>query len=71
MAERDLDFEILRRSRRAEILNVHADADNVPGLQGILRGWLANNRWDEGLWGQFTAVVRYAGEGKVRQRVVP
>jgi len=71
MADRDLDFTIVRRSRPVETLNVHADADNVPGLQSILRGWLEGDGWSPGLWPQFTAVVRYAGEGKVRQRVVP
>jgi hypothetical protein len=56
--ERALDIEVIRNGRPF--------GTDYDALRDALRGWLRGNKWDEGLWGQFEANVRYAGEGKIR-----
>ena len=71
MPARDLEVEIRRKGRREDIVDVTADPGNTAALQQFLRDWLAGNGWAEGLWRDFSADVRLAGEGKVRRTVRP
>ena len=69
MATRALDLEVLRKNRREDRLKVEADPADTGRLRDYLRGWLESEGWDEGRWGEFTLVVRPAGEGKVLAKV--
>lgn len=69
MAERSLDFRVLRRNRKVAEFNIHADPENVKAMQDALGNWLDAQGWSKGLWGAFEAEVRFAGQGKVRARV--
>lgn len=71
MDERSLDFRIFRRGRKVTEINHHADPDSDESLQKVLRKWLEGQKWDQSLWGGFEAEVRYAGESKIRKRVIP
>ena len=64
MPTRDLEIQIMRKGKPEGTLDMHADPDNIPGLQAILRGWLEGNGWSKGLWPQFSADVRLAGSSK-------
>lgn len=67
MPERALDVEVIRNGRPfGARFGITEDPADYDALRDALRGWLRGNKWDEGLWGQFEANVRYAGEGKIR-----
>lgn len=69
MPERNLELTVLRNGRRQDVIDMFADPDDIPALEGRLRGWLSGNKWHESRWGEFEAEVRLAGEGKVRRKV--
>jgi hypothetical protein len=69
MPNRDLELEVLHRSRHEDYLHVFADPESNRSMAQQLRGWLTANRWDEGRWPEFELLVRYEGERTVRKRV--
>jgi hypothetical protein len=71
MPELNLELEILRNGRHEDYLDVQADPENVNLLRGVVINWLQGHKWHEGRWTEFEALVRYAGEGKVRSKVRP
>jgi hypothetical protein len=69
MPERNLELEVLHRSRHEDYLHVFADPDSNRSMREYLTGWLSANGWDRGRWGEFELAVRYEGEWLVRKRV--
>jgi hypothetical protein len=69
MPKRNLSLTIARKGRAEDVIDLFADPDDVGTLRDALTGWLAGNKWHPGRWGEFEAIVRYDGEGKVRRRV--
>jgi hypothetical protein len=61
MAARNLELEITRYGRHEDEIEAMADPGDISLLRGILTNWLAANKWDEGHWGEFELIVRYAG----------
>ena len=53
MTTQALDIEIHRKNRREAKFKATADPAVPKELRDILTGWLAGNKWDKGLWGQF------------------
>lgn len=69
MPDRNLELEVLHRSRHEDYLHVFADPDSNRSMGTFLRDWLRANGWDQGRWAEFELLVRHEGERMVRKRV--
>lgn len=73
MAARPLDLQVLRNGKPEGSARDHfqatADPEDLAGLSGRLRGWLAANHWHEKRWGEFELAVRESGASKLLVKV--
>ena len=67
---RTLEVTVRRKGRPEDSFDVEADPRNPASLRDVLRGWLKDNRWDSGRWGEFELDAREADNGsRVRVNV--
>jgi hypothetical protein len=60
---RPLVVTVLRKGNRQDRFEVEADPRNPAALKDVLTGWLSDNGWSKGRWGEFTLDVREADSG--------
>jgi hypothetical protein len=63
MPERQLDLQVMHRSRRADQGKFQAAGDprDAAWLRSQLRSWLEGHRWHPDRWNEFEIVARQAG----------
>jgi hypothetical protein len=67
---RTLEVTVRRKGRPEGSFDVEADPRNPASLRDVLTGWLRDNRWDKGRWGEFDLEAREADNGpRVRVNV--
>jgi hypothetical protein len=65
MPARSLDLEVLHKNRHVDHgrFQVTGDAGDAAWLQGQLRDWLRDHKWQMSRWGEFELTARPAGRG--------